>query len=41
MFRATAERLAVQRLDLEGIVTKRQRDPYTPDVVWRKIKNGA
>jgi bifunctional non-homologous end joining protein LigD len=32
---------AVERLDLEGIVAKRLRDPYTPDVVWRKIKNGA
>jgi ATP-dependent DNA ligase len=32
---------AVERLDLEGIVGKRLRDPYTPDVVWRKIRNGA
>jgi hypothetical protein len=28
-------------LDLEGIVAKRLRDPYTPDVEWRKIRNGA
>jgi ATP-dependent DNA ligase len=28
-------------LDLEGIVAKRLRDAYTPDVVWRKIRNGA
>jgi hypothetical protein len=32
---------AVERLDLEGIVAKRLRDPYTPDVEWRKIRNGA
>jgi ATP-dependent DNA ligase len=32
---------AVERLDLEGIVAKRLRDPYTPDVVWRKIRNEA
>ena len=32
---------AVERLDLEGIVAKRLRDPYTPDTVWRKIRNGA
>ena len=32
---------AVERMDLEGIVGKRLRDPYTPDVEWRKIRNGA
>ena len=32
---------AAERLDLEGIVAKRLRDPYTPDVEWRKIRNGA
>jgi ATP-dependent DNA ligase len=32
---------AVERLDLEGIVAKRLRDPYAPDVEWRKIRNGA
>jgi ATP-dependent DNA ligase len=32
---------AVERLDLEGIVAKRLADPYTPDTVWRKIRNGA
>ena len=32
---------AVERLDLEGIVAKRLRGPYTSDVVWRKIRNGA
>jgi ATP-dependent DNA ligase len=32
---------AVQRLDLEGIVAKRLADPYMPDTVWRKIRNGA
>jgi bifunctional non-homologous end joining protein LigD len=29
---------AVERLDLKGIMAKRVRDPYTPDVVWRKIR---
>jgi hypothetical protein len=32
---------AVQRLDLEGIVAKRLADRYTPDTVWRKVRNGA
>jgi bifunctional non-homologous end joining protein LigD len=32
---------AVERLDLEGIVAKRLADPYTPDTVWRKVRNGA
>ena len=32
---------AVERLDLEGIVAKRLLDPYTPDTIWRKIRNGA
>jgi bifunctional non-homologous end joining protein LigD len=32
---------AVERLDLEGVVAKRLADPYTPDTVWRKIRNGA
>jgi bifunctional non-homologous end joining protein LigD len=32
---------AVERLDLEGVVAKRLVDPYTPDTVWRKIRNGA
>jgi bifunctional non-homologous end joining protein LigD len=32
---------AVERVDLEGIVAKRLRDLYTPDVVWRKIRNGS
>ena len=32
---------AVERLDLEGILAKRLRDPYAPEVEWRKIKNGA
>jgi bifunctional non-homologous end joining protein LigD len=30
---------AVQRLDLEGIVAKRKRDPYETGVTWLKIKN--
>ena len=32
---------SVERLDLESIVAKRLRDPYTPDVEWRKIRNDA
>jgi ATP dependent DNA ligase domain len=32
---------AVERLDLEGIVAKRLADPYTPDTVWRKVRNGG
>jgi ATP-dependent DNA ligase len=32
---------AVERLDLEGIVAKRMADPYTPDTVLRKVRNGA
>jgi bifunctional non-homologous end joining protein LigD len=31
---------AVQRLDLEGIVAKRLADPYAPDAVWKKTRNG-
>jgi bifunctional non-homologous end joining protein LigD len=31
----------VERLDLEGVVAKRLADTYTPDTVWRKIRNGA
>ena len=31
---------AVQRLDLEGIVGKRLADPYSPDTVWRNVRNG-
>jgi ATP-dependent DNA ligase len=31
---------AVQRLDLEGVVAKRAVDPYTPDTLWRKVRNG-
>jgi bifunctional non-homologous end joining protein LigD len=32
---------AVERLDLEGVVAKRLIDPYTPDIVWRKVRNRA
>jgi bifunctional non-homologous end joining protein LigD len=32
---------AVERLDLEGIVAKRLGDGYTPDTVWRKVRNRA
>jgi ATP dependent DNA ligase-like protein len=32
---------AAQRLDLEGIVAKRQADPYSPQTVWYKVKNPA
>jgi bifunctional non-homologous end joining protein LigD len=32
---------AVERIDLEGIVAKRKADPYRPETVWYKIKNGA
>jgi ATP-dependent DNA ligase len=32
--------LAVQRLDLEGVVAKRLADAYQPDTVWRKVRNG-
>ena len=32
---------AVERLDLEGVIAKRLVDPYTPDTVWRKIRNRA
>jgi hypothetical protein len=32
---------AVERLDLEGIVAKWVAGPYTPDTVWRKVRNGA
>ena len=31
---------AVERLDLEGIVAKRLRDPYDATTEWRKIRNG-
>jgi bifunctional non-homologous end joining protein LigD len=30
---------AAERLDLEGVVAKRKRDPYAPSTVWYKIKN--
>lgn len=33
--------VAAQRLDLEGIVAKRLVDPYAPDTVWRKVRNGG
>jgi bifunctional non-homologous end joining protein LigD len=29
------------RLDLEGIVAKRRRDPYAPATEWRKVRNRA
>ena len=32
---------AAQRLDLEGIVAKRQADPYSERTTWYKIKNLA
>ena len=32
---------AAQRLDLEGIVAKRQADPYAAATTWYKIKNRA
>jgi bifunctional non-homologous end joining protein LigD len=32
---------AVERLDLEGIVAKRKRDPYAPTTTWLKVKNRA
>ena len=32
---------AVVRLDLEGIVAKRRRDPYAPDVEWIKVKHAG
>lgn len=32
---------AAQRLDLEGIVAKRKRDPYSRQTVWYKVKNPA
>jgi bifunctional non-homologous end joining protein LigD len=32
---------AVERLHLEAVVAKRLADPYTPDIVWRKVRNGA
>jgi hypothetical protein len=32
---------ATERLDLEGIVAKRKRDPYAPSTTWLKIKNRA
>ena len=30
---------AAQRMDLEGIVAKRQADPYTVSVEWVKVKH--
>jgi ATP-dependent DNA ligase len=30
---------AAERLDLEGIVAKRQADLYRPETVWYKIKS--
>lgn len=30
---------AACRLDLEGIVAKRKRDPYSPETPWYKVKN--
>ena len=32
---------AAQRLDLEGIVAKRKRDPYSRQTIWYKVKNPA
>ena len=32
---------AAERLDLEGIVAKRKKDPYGPATVWYKVKNRA
>jgi bifunctional non-homologous end joining protein LigD len=32
---------AAQQLDLEGIVAKRNTDPYAPETTWYKIKNRA
>ena len=32
---------AAQELDLEGIVAKRKRDPYSRHTIWYKIKNPA
>jgi bifunctional non-homologous end joining protein LigD len=32
---------AAQRLDLEGIVAKRKAHPYSPEIVWYKVKNPA
>ena len=32
---------AVERLDLEGVVAKHLADPYTPETVWRKVRNRA
>jgi bifunctional non-homologous end joining protein LigD len=32
---------AAERLDLEGIVAKRKKDPYGPATVWFKVKNRA
>ncbi len=32
---------AAERLDFEGIVAKRKKDPYTPSTVWYKVKNRA
>jgi bifunctional non-homologous end joining protein LigD len=30
---------AIRKMDLEGIVAKRKRDPYGPSTSWYKIKN--
>jgi hypothetical protein len=32
---------AAERLDLEGIIAKRKKDPYGPRTVWYKTKNRA
>ena len=32
---------AAERLDLEGIVAKRKKDPYGPWTAWYKVKNRA
>ena len=32
---------AAERLDLEGIVAKRSKDPYAQSAVWYKVKNRA
>jgi bifunctional non-homologous end joining protein LigD len=32
---------AITKMDLEGIVAKRKRDPYDPATPWYKIKNHA
>ena len=32
---------AARRMDLEGIVAKRGRDPYAPETLWYRIRNPA